>query len=109
VPGAGTGGPGRHNRHDWAVGSKFSPKRGPQGRARVLRVPGADAEDDAGDRNYLVLAKPSVIMNDARLRGLRLQAAKPPGRKSTHNHAQTVRNLGRSPRENDCPTTSQSL
>jgi hypothetical protein len=40
------------------------------GRARVLHVPGSDADDNAGDRNYLVLAKPNVIMNDARLRGL---------------------------------------
>jgi len=28
------------------------------------------ADDDAGVRNYLVLAKPNVIMNDIRLRGL---------------------------------------
>jgi hypothetical protein len=26
-------------------------------------VPGADADDGAGDRRYLVLAKPNVIMN----------------------------------------------
>jgi Homeodomain-like domain len=39
------------------------------GRARVLHLPGSDADDDAGDRNYLVLAKPNVIMNDIRLRG----------------------------------------
>ena len=37
------------------------------GRARVLHVPGADADTNAGDRNYLVLAKPNVIMNDIRL------------------------------------------
>jgi hypothetical protein len=46
----------------------------PSGRARVLHMPGAevDAEVDAdsGDRTYLVLAKPNVIMNDIRLRGL---------------------------------------
>jgi hypothetical protein len=41
-----------------------------RGRARVFQMPGADADDDAGDRNYLVLAKPNVIMNDIRLRGL---------------------------------------
>jgi Sigma-70, region 4 len=40
------------------------------GLARVLHVPGADADDDAGDRTHLVLAKPKVIMNDIRLRGL---------------------------------------
>jgi hypothetical protein len=36
----------------------------------VLYVPGTDADADAGDRTYLVLAKPNVIMNDIRLRGL---------------------------------------
>ena len=40
------------------------------GRARVLHVLGADADDNAGDRNYLVLAKPNVSMNDIQLRGL---------------------------------------
>src|SRR4029450_3109102 len=40
------------------------------GRAQVLHVPGADADADSGDRNYLALAKPNVIMNDIRLRGL---------------------------------------
>jgi hypothetical protein len=40
------------------------------GRARVLHVPGAEANADVGDRNYLVLAKPNVIMNDIR-RGYR--------------------------------------
>jgi hypothetical protein len=34
------------------------------GRARVLHVPGTEADADAGDRNYLVLAKPNVIMNE---------------------------------------------
>jgi len=32
--------------------------------------PGADGNADAGDRTYLVLAKPNVIMNDIRVRGL---------------------------------------
>jgi hypothetical protein len=40
------------------------------GRAGVLHVPGEDADADTGDRTYLVLAKPNVIMNDIRLRGL---------------------------------------
>jgi hypothetical protein len=44
------------------------------GRARVLHVPGAEANADVGDRNYLVLAKPNVIMNDIRLRGLAVAA-----------------------------------
>ena len=39
------------------------------GRARVLHMPGA-ADADAGDRTYLVLAKPNVIMSDIRLQGL---------------------------------------
>jgi hypothetical protein len=41
----------------------------------VHYIPGADANDNSGDRNYLVLAKPNVIMNDIRLRGLGLQEA----------------------------------
>jgi hypothetical protein len=45
------------------------------GRAQVLHLPGADAPANAGDRNYLVLAKPG-------------DAA---GQKSPHNYAQTVR------------------
>jgi hypothetical protein len=59
-------------------------------------VPGADADDNAGDRTYLVLAKPSVIMNDIRLRGLAVAGGNAAGRKSPDNHAQTVRNLKRS-------------
>jgi hypothetical protein len=66
------------------------------GRAHVLRVPGADAEANAGDRSYLVLAKPNVIMNDIRLRGLAVAGIDAAGRKSPHNHAETARNLGRS-------------
>jgi Homeodomain-like domain-containing protein len=34
------------------------------GRARLLHVPGADADANAGDRTYLVLVKPNVIMNE---------------------------------------------
>jgi hypothetical protein len=66
------------------------------GRARVLYVPGADPDDASGDRSYLVLAKPNVIMNDIRLRGLGVAGTHAAGRKSPHNHAQAVRNLGRS-------------
>jgi hypothetical protein len=68
----------------------------PFGRARVLHVPGAEANADVGDRNYLVLAKPNVIMNDIRLRGLALAGDDAAGRKNKHNHAQTARNLKRS-------------
>jgi hypothetical protein len=49
-----------------------------------------------GDRNYLVLAKPNVIMNDIRLRGLAVAGKKSAGLKSPDNHAQTVQNLRRS-------------
>jgi predicted DNA-binding transcriptional regulator AlpA len=56
------------------------------GRARVLHVPCAEADADAGDRNYLVLAKPNVIMNDIRLRGLAVAGSDAAGRKSPHNH-----------------------
>jgi hypothetical protein len=62
----------------------------------VLHVPGADADANGGDRNYLVLAKPNVIMNDLRLRGLAVAGSSAAGRKSPHNHAHTVRNLRRS-------------
>jgi hypothetical protein len=65
------------------------------GRARLLHVPGEDGEANGGDRTYLVLAKPNVIMNDIRLRGLAVAARDAVGRKSPHNHAQTVRNLKR--------------
>jgi hypothetical protein len=66
-----------------------------QGRARVLHIPGAEADANAGDRNYLVLAKPNVIMNDIRLRGLAVAGTEASGRKSPDNHAQTARNLRR--------------
>jgi hypothetical protein len=66
------------------------------GRARVLYVPGADPDDASGDRSYLVLAKPNVIMNDIRLRGLGVAGSHAAGRKTPHNHAQAVRNLRRS-------------
>jgi hypothetical protein len=66
------------------------------GRARVLHVPDSAADDAAGDRNYLVLAKPNVIINDIRLRGLAVAGIDAAGRTSPHNHAQTVRNLRRS-------------
>ena len=45
---------------------------------------------------YLVLAKPNVIMNDIRLRGLAVISSDAGGHESVHNHAQTVRNLRRS-------------
>jgi hypothetical protein len=62
----------------------------------VLHVPGADHNDNAGDRNYLVLAKPNVIMNDIRLRGLAVEWTEAAGRKSPHNHGQNAWNLRRS-------------
>jgi hypothetical protein len=48
----------------------------------VLHVPGADADDKAGDRNYLVLTKPNVIMNDIRLRVLPVTGSDAAGPKS---------------------------
>jgi hypothetical protein len=65
------------------------------GRAQVLQVPGAEADVSAGDRSYLVLAKPNVIINEFRLRGLAVAGSGAAGRKSPDNHAQTVRNLRR--------------
>ena len=62
----------------------------------MLYVPGADPDDASGDRSYLVLAKPNVIMNDIRLRGLGVAGSHAAGRKTPHNHAQAVRNLRRS-------------
>jgi hypothetical protein len=59
-------------------------------------VPGADGNGNAGDRNNLVLAKPNVIMNDTRLRGLAVAGSDAAGRKSAHNHVQTARNFKRS-------------
>jgi hypothetical protein len=38
------------------------------GRAHMLHAPGADVDTDTGDRIYLVLAKPNVIMNECRRR-----------------------------------------
>ena len=65
-------------------------------RAQVLYVPGAVTDADVGDRTYLVLAKPNVIMNDIRLRGLAVAGREAAGRTSPHNHAQTARNFRRS-------------
>jgi hypothetical protein len=65
------------------------------GRACVLHVPGADADANPGDRNYLVLAKPNVIMNDVGVRGLAVQGVTLPAGNPI-NHAQTARNLRRS-------------
>jgi hypothetical protein len=62
----------------------------------VLHVRGEDADADIGDRQYLVLARPDVIMSDVRLRGLGVAGSDAAGRRSPHNHAQTARNLRRS-------------
>jgi hypothetical protein len=47
----------------------------------VLHVPDVDADADGGDRNYLVLAKPNVIVNDVGLRGLAVAGSDAAGRK----------------------------
>jgi hypothetical protein len=44
----------------------------------VFYVRGADADAIAGDRKNLLLAKPNVIMNDIRLRGLAVEEVTPP-------------------------------
>jgi hypothetical protein len=65
------------------------------GRACLHHVPG-EADAEAGDRSYLVLAKPNVIMNDLRLRGLAVAGTEAAARKNPHNRAQTARNLRQS-------------
>jgi hypothetical protein len=57
-------------------------------------VPGVNADDNAGDRNYLVLARLNVIMNDIRLRALEVAGRDAAGRTSLHNHAQSRGTLG---------------
>ena len=63
---------------------------------RCSTCPAAEGDANVGDRSYLVLAKPNVIMNDIRLRGLAVAGSDAAGRRSPHNHAQTARNLTRS-------------
>jgi hypothetical protein len=65
------------------------------GRAQVLHVRGADGDSLAGERSFLALAKPKVIMNEIRLRGLGVAGGDAGGRNSPPNHAQTARNLRR--------------
>jgi hypothetical protein len=54
------------------------------------------AHDSAGDRTYLMLARPNVIMNDILLQGVAVAGSQAASRKRPHNHAQTARNLRRS-------------
>jgi hypothetical protein len=63
---------------------------GSLGRAQVLHVPGAEWGANVGDRNYLVPAKPNVIMNDIRLRGLAVAGDDAAGRKSHAGHVAAV-------------------
>ena len=56
---------------------------------------GADADNNAGDRSYLVKAKPDVIMNDTRLRGLAVAEMRRPVGRGPDNHAPTPQNLRR--------------
>jgi hypothetical protein len=46
----------------------------------VFHVPGADADANAGDRIYLVVTKPNVIMNDILLEGLAVAGNEAAGR-----------------------------
>ncbi len=57
----------------------------PRARPACSKVPGADTEDNAGDRSYLVLGRPRVIMNDIRLRGLGVEGSDAAGRKTPDN------------------------
>jgi hypothetical protein len=50
----------------------------------VFHVPGAHADASTGGRDYLVLTKPNVIMNDIRLRGLAVAGSEAAGRKNEH-------------------------
>jgi hypothetical protein len=70
------------NRGELTAGRRAAHRLVALGLARALYIPGADAAADAGDRNYLVLAKPNVIMNDIRLRGLAVGGREAAGRKS---------------------------
>lgn len=84
------------NRAELTAARRAAHSLAASGRARVRHVPGADADASAGDRTYLVLAKPNVIINDIRLRGLAVAGSDAASRKSPENHTQTVRNLKRS-------------
>jgi hypothetical protein len=66
------------------------------GLGRLRHVPGTDTDANTGDRTYLVLAKPNVIMNDHPTPRAGVSGSDAAGRKSPHNHAQTARNLKRS-------------
>jgi hypothetical protein len=53
----------------------------------MLHMAGADADAIGGDRSYLVLAMPNVIMNDIRLRGPYVAGKDADGRNSPHNRS----------------------
>jgi hypothetical protein len=84
------GGRSQHHVPERLLGSRVPHSR------RVLHLPAPDTDAIAGDRSYLVLAMPDVIMNDIRLRCRAVAGSGAAGRKSPHNHAQTARNLRRS-------------
>ena len=46
----------------------------------MLHVPGEDGEANGGDRTYLILAKPNVIMNDGGRPGLAVASRDAAGR-----------------------------
>jgi hypothetical protein len=79
----------------WTVRTSRPQPRRPGSCPRAAPA-GTDANAEDGDRTYLVLAKPNVIMNDTRLRGLAVAGGDAAGRKIDHNRAQTARNLRRS-------------
>jgi hypothetical protein len=61
----------------------------------MLHVPGADADASAGDRTYLVLAKPNVIMKDIRFRGFAVAATDAASRKPPDNYSDCPKTLKR--------------
>jgi hypothetical protein len=87
---------GRPTRAELTAARRAAHRLAALDRAGLFQLPGADAAGNAGDRTYLVLAKPNVIINDIRLRGLGVAGSDAAGRKSPPNHSQTARNLRRS-------------
>lgn len=67
------------------------------GRARTMHVPGSDFDDKVGDRAYLILARPKVVMSEAQLRRLLVARDGAVGSQhAPHNQAEAMRRLSRS-------------
>ena len=78
-PGDGPGSSRSSARAELTAARRAAHSLAASGRARVLHIPGDDTDAKAGDRNYLVLTKPNLIMNDIRLRGLAVGEVTLPG------------------------------